>query len=144
MQVNTDCQVLSTQELMYQNSNVYCWQTMIKTSCLVLFRLAQSCAFYVKLKSSCCRIKCAFRPGLIDRSLNSIDRISGRMFFLQIFPTQPQPIKTCKVLCFALGIKGKSQPRFLGCSICCVCESLVRSRGGCLLTCLGLSRRRFH
>ena len=137
---------------MYQNSNVYCWQTMIKTGCLVLFRLAQSCAFYVKLKSSCCRIKCAFRPGLIDRSLNSIDRISGRMFFLQIFPTQPQPIKTCRVLCFALGIKGKPQPRFkrqtlatflMQLYFCCVCESLVRSRDGCLHTCLGLSRRRF-
>ena len=25
-----------------------------------------------------------------------------------------------------------------------MCESLVRSRGGCLYTCLGLSRRRFH
>ena len=31
-----------------------------------------------------------------------------------------------------------------GCSICYVCESLVRSRGGCLHTCLGLSRTRFH
>ena len=27
---------------------------------------------------------------------------------------------------------------------CCMCESLVRSRGGCLHTCLGLSRRRFY
>ena len=44
------CQVLITQELMYQNSNV--WQTMIKTGCLVLFRLAQNCVFYVKLESS--------------------------------------------------------------------------------------------
>ena len=25
-----------------------------------------------------------------------------------------------------------------------MCESLVRSRGGCLHTCLGLSRRRIH
>ena len=25
-----------------------------------------------------------------------------------------------------------------------MCESLVRSRGSCLHTCLGLSRRRFH
>ena len=73
--------VLSTYELMYQNSNVYCWQTMIKTSCLVLFRFAQSCALHVKLESSCCRFKCAFRPCSIDRSLDSIDRISGRMFF---------------------------------------------------------------
>ena len=106
------CQVLSTQELMYQNSNVYCWQTMIKTGCLVLFRLTQSCAFYVKLESSCCRIKCAFRPGSIDRSLDWIDRISGIMFFLQIFPTRPWPIKTCRVLCFALSIKGKTLATF--------------------------------
>ena len=50
--VNNICQVLNTQELMYQNSNIYCWQTMIKTGCLVLFRVAQSCVFYVKLDSS--------------------------------------------------------------------------------------------
>ena len=115
---------------MYQNSNVYCSQTMIKTGCLALFRLAQSCAFYVKLESSCCRIKCAFQPGSIDRSLDSIDRISGRIFFLLTFPTQPQLIKMCRVLCFALSIKGKPQPRFCGCFIYCVCESLVRSRSG--------------
>ena len=110
------CQVLSTQELMYQNSNVYCWQTMIKTGCLVLFRLAQSCSFYEKLESSCCRIKCAFRPG-------SIDQISGRIFFLQIFPTQPQPIKTCRVLCFALG-KRQTLATFLRLFYFAVCVNL--------------------
>ena len=30
----------------------------------------------------------------------------------------------------------------LGCSLCCVCEFFVRSRGGCLHTYLGLSRTR--
>ena len=54
---------------------------MIKTGYLVFFRLAQSCAFYVKLESSYCRINCAFRPGSIDQNLDLIDRISSRMFF---------------------------------------------------------------
>ena len=65
---------------------MYCWQTMIKTGCLVLFRLAQSCAFYVKLESSCCRIKCAFQPGSIDRNL-------GRTFFCRIFQLSPSPLR---------------------------------------------------
>ena len=96
--------------------------------------------FYVKLESSYCRIHCAFRFGSINRELGSTDRKSSRIFFLQNF----QAYITCRVLCFALGIKRKPWPHFLGCSNCCVCESLVRSRGGCLHTCLGLSRRRIH
>ena len=47
---------------------------------------------------------------------------------------------TCKVLCFALSIKAKTLAMFLGCCLCCVCESLVRSRCVCLHTHLGLSR----
>ena len=49
---------------------------------------------------------------------------------------------TCKVLCFALSIKGKTLATFYGCCLCCIYESLVRSRGVCLHTYLGLSRSR--
>ena len=42
------------------------------------------CALYVKLESSGCRSISNFRPGSIDRRTGSIDRISSRMFFLQI------------------------------------------------------------
>ena len=39
---------------------------------------------------------------------------------------------TCKVLCFALSVKGKTLATFYCCCLCCVYESLVRSRGVCL------------
>ena len=57
---------------------------------LVLFRLAQSMCFYVKLESSYCRIYCVNFPGLIDRELDLIDRKSCKLFFfLQIFQLSP-------------------------------------------------------
>ena len=51
-------------------------------------------------------------------------------------------VVTCRVLCFALSIKGKTLTTFYCCCLCCVYESLVRSRGVCLHTYLGLSRSR--
>ena len=59
---------------------------MIKTSCLVLFRLAQNCIIYVKLEGDDAEINIASRPGSIDRNLGSIDRNLGSIkpkFFLQ-------------------------------------------------------------
>ena len=58
-------------------------------SVLVLFRLARSICFYVKLESSDCRIYCVNLPGLIDRKLDSIDRNSCRLFFCKIFQLSP-------------------------------------------------------
>ena len=49
---------------------------------------------------------------------------------------------TYRVLCFALSIKEKTLATFWRFLICCVCESLVRSRGVYLHTHLGLSRLR--
>ena len=49
---------------------------------------------------------------------------------------------TCKVLCFALSIKGKTLVMFQMLLICYVYEFLVRSRGVYLHTYLGLSRSR--
>ena len=40
---------------------------------LVLFRLAQSMCFYVKLESSYCKIYCVNLPGSINRELDLID-----------------------------------------------------------------------
>ena len=96
---------------------------------LVLFRLAQSeRALYVKLESSGCRSISDFQPGSIDRGLDSIDRFSGIIFFFfgRFFQLSSSLLKH-RVLCFALSIKGKPEPRFWGCFICCMCESLVRS-----------------
>ena len=58
---------------------------------LVLFRLAQSLCLYVKLESSYCRIYRVNLPGSIDRELDSIDRKSCRLFFLQNFQLSPSP-----------------------------------------------------
>ena len=63
-----------------------------------------------------------------------------QIVFLQNFPTQAQTHMTCKVLCFALSIKGKTLATFYCCCLCCVYESLVIYRGVCLHTYLGLSR----
>ena len=60
------CQVLSSQELMYQNSNLYCWQTLIKTGFQSFLDLLKVQVFCVKLESSCCKIHCAIRSGSID------------------------------------------------------------------------------
>ena len=54
---------------------------MIKTCCLVLFRLAQSCIIYVKLEQDDAGINSASRPSSINRNLGSINRKSGQMHF---------------------------------------------------------------
>ena len=106
---------------------------------LVLFRLAQSMCLYVKLESSYYKIYCVNLPGSIDRELDSIDRKSCRLFFFFVcrISNLVQARLTCSVLCFVLSIKGKTLATFWGCSLCCVYESSVRSRGICLHTHLG-------
>ena len=107
----------------------------------LLFRLAQSMWLYVKLESSSCRIYYVNLHGLIDRSKIRLDRSKlVQIVFLQIFSNSAQARLTCRVLCFVLRIKGKTLATFLCCSLCCVCESFVRSRGCCLHTYLGFSR----
>ena len=100
---------------------------MIKTGCLVLFRLAQSCVFYVKLDSCWCRIDSAFWPGSIDQSLGSINRNSGRMSFSAEFQFNPSSFKTFRVLCFCPRYIRQTLATFYCCSYCCLCKSLVRS-----------------
>ena len=56
---------------------------MIKTRCLVVFKLAQSWFIYVKLEQADAEIIYASRPGSIDWSLGSINRKLGQMCFLQ-------------------------------------------------------------
>ena len=58
---------------------------------LVLFRLAQSMCYYVKLESSYYRIYCVNLPGLINQELDLIDRKSCILFFLQNFQLSPSP-----------------------------------------------------
>ena len=58
---------------------------------LVLFRLAQSMYFYVKLELSYCRIYYVNLPGLIDQELDLIDWKSCRLFFLQNFQLSLSP-----------------------------------------------------
>ena len=48
----------------------------------------------------------------INRKLDSIDRTSCRLIFLQNFPTQPKPCLTCRVSCFIPSIKGKTLAMF--------------------------------
>ena len=50
--LNDICQVLKTQDLCIQNSNLYCWQTIIKTMCLEMFQSSSKLCIYVKLESS--------------------------------------------------------------------------------------------
>ena len=73
---------------------------MIKTRCLVVFRLAQSWFIYVKLEQVDAEINIASRPSSIDRSLGSINRKSGQMRFSAEFQLNPSLFKIFKVLCF--------------------------------------------
>ena len=113
---------------------------MIKTfqSCLDLLKVY---AFYVKLELSCYRTYCVNLPGLIDRELDSTDRYSGRSFFFRIVQLSPSPFDVQGFI-FCPRYKRENPSHILGCSLCYVCESFVRSRGGCLHTYLGLSRTR--
>ena len=101
---------------------------------LVLFRLAQSMWLYVKLESSSCRIYYVNLFGSIDRS-----KVVQVIFFYRIF-NSAQAYLSCKVLCFVLSIKGKTLATFWLGFLCCVCESFVGSRGGCLYIYLGFPR----
>ena len=95
--------------------------------------------FCVKLELSVLQdLLCKFAR--LDRSKkkNSIDRSSCRLFFCRI-SNLTQVHMTCRVLCFALSIKGKNLAMFFSCFLCYVYESLVRSRGVCLHIYLGLS-----
>ena len=79
----------------------------------------------------------------LDRSKIRLDQSKlVQIVFLQNFPTQAQAHMTCRVLCFALSIKGKTLAMFYYGCLCCVYESLMRSRGISLHTYLGLSRLR--
>ena len=102
---------------------------MIKTFSLVL-DLLKVC-FCIKLESSVLQdLLCKF--AWFDRSIEArADCFSAE------FSNSAQARWMCRVLCFALSIKGKTLATFLGCSLCCVCESLVRFRGVCLHTHLG-------
>ena len=100
---------------------------------LVLFRLAQSMWSYEKLESSSYRIYYVNLPGSIDRELDSIDRKLCRLFFLQNFQLSSSPFDVQGFM-FCPRYKRENPSQVLGCFLCCVCESFVRSRGGCLRT----------
>ena len=116
---------------------------MIKTSCLVLLRLAQSCVFYVKLDSSRCRFIRAIRPGSIDRSLGSINQNLGRMYFSTEFQLSPSSFKTFKVLCFCPRYIRQTLATFFSCSYCYLCKSLVRPVKSFPLHKLRIIKKRF-
>ena len=87
------------------------------------FRLLKVCLF-VKLESS-------------NRKLDLIDRTSCRLFFYRI-SNSAQAHMTCRVLCFASSIKGKTLARIQKLLICYMCESSMRSKGVYLYTHLEL------
>ena len=113
---------------------------MIKTFSLVL-DLLKVC-LSVKLESSILQdLLC--KSTWLDRSRIRLDRSKlMQIVFLQNFSNSAQARLTCKVLRFALSIKGKTLATFCGCSLCCVCESLVRFRGVFLSTHLGFPSSR--
>ena len=91
------------------------------------------------------RIYCVNLSGSIDWELDSINQSSWIKAHADCFSTKfsnsTQACLTCRVLCFAFSIKGKTLAMFYGCCcLCCVYESFVRSRGVCLHIYLGLSR----
>ena len=94
----------------------------------------------VKLESSNCK-KLLFTFYKARSIEIRLDRSKVDCFFAK-FSNSTQAYMTCTVLYFALSIKGKTLDMFYCCCLCCVYESLVKSRGVCLHTYLGLSRSR--
>ena len=133
---------------MYQNFNMYMLANHDQ-NIQSIFRLLKVCVC-VKLESSNCR-KLLFdfcrkllfnfcKARLIE---NQTQLIEARVdCFSAEFSNSTQAHMTCRVLCFASSIKGKTLAMFQQLLICCVCESLVRSRGVYLHTHLELSRSR--
>ena len=70
-----------------------------------------------------------------------MDRTSCKLFFCRI-SNSAQARLTFWVLYFVLSIKGKTLGTFSDCSLCCVCKSSMRSRGGSLHTYLGFQDSR--
>ena len=100
--------------------------------------------FCVKLESSVLQdLLC--KSAKLDQLKIRLDQLKlvQIVFFCRI-SNSAQARMTCKVLCFALSIKGKTLATFYGCCLCYVYESLVKSRGVCFHTYLGLSRIKIH
>ena len=96
----------------------------------VLFKLAQSMCLYVKLELNVLQdLWC--KSALLDRSKIRLNRSKVMQFFFFFcrISNSTQACLTCRLLCFVLSIKWKTLATFLGSSLCCVCESSVRSRG---------------
>ena len=75
------------------------------------FRLLKVCLF-VKLELSELQDLLA-KSARLDQSKIRLDRLNlVQINFLQIFPTQPKPNLTCRVLCFTPSIKGKTLSTF--------------------------------
>ena len=109
---------------------------MIKTFSLVL-DLLKVC-LCVKLESSVLQdLLC--KSAWLDQSRIRLNRSKLVKISAEFF-NSAQARLTSRVLCFALSIKGKTLAMFYSCYFCCVCESLVRSRGVRLHIYLGLSR----
>ena len=115
-------------------------QNNVFRSVLVLLKVVRLCKVGIELNAE--KIN-AFRFGSIDRSLGSINRSSGRMFFCRIFQLSPSCFKTFLGFLICPKYKRQTLATFKCCSYCCLCKSLVRSRGVFLYTNLGFSRRRF-
>ena len=79
---------------------------------LVLFKLAQSMWLYVKLESSRCRIYCVNLPISINRELDSINRKSCRLFFLQNFQLSPSTFDVQDFMFCPRCKRKKPQPHF--------------------------------
>ena len=95
--------------------------------------------FIVKLESSVLQdLLCKF--AWLDRLRIRLDRSKLMQIVFSVeFSNSAQARLTCRILCLALSIKGKTLPRF-GVALYVGCESLMRSRGVCLHIYLGLSR----
>ena len=106
---------------------------------LVLFRFAQSICFLCKVGIKLLQdLLC--KSAWLDRSRIRLDRskLVQIVFFLQNFQLSPS-LFDVQGFMFYLKYKRENPSHVLGCSLCCVCESFVRSRGG-LHTYLGFPR----
>ena len=112
----------------------------VQNKCLSCFRLAQSVCVNVKLESNGCRSIGDFQLGLIDRRTGLIDRISGRMFFLQNSNSVLAHLKHLGFI-FLPWVYKKNLNHVLEVAHITICVNLLWDLWGAFLyTSLGLSR----
>ena len=107
-------QWMETMKVINWQNNLFCRPKFVKQ--ITFFRCMYEkwkvgSNFLYNIRKELVRNYCVNLSGSINRELNSINRSSCKFFFVE-FSNSAQVCLTCRVLCFALSIKGKTLATF--------------------------------